>query len=622
MRMFVAAVLAGCSLALCGCGSKSEDDATAANAARTAPNEADLFSIPAEPLPDGIIWQTNETDDEYASPDAIKGGTFRTMIMSFPLTFRTVGPDSNGSFRSFILDNSWSLIEIHPNTRNIIPQLATHWAFADDGKTMYFRLDPNARWSDGRPVTADDYAFTLEFMRSKHIVAPWYNDFYAKEIDRVVKYDDHTIAVVASKKTPDLHLTVGLRPIPRHVYVDLDENYVKTYNWLVEPNTGPYVLDTFKKGKHVIFKRKKNWWAADRRFYRHRFNADQIQVNVIRDLNVGWEHFKRGQLDSFGLTLPDYWHDKATGPPFSNGLVHKLCFYNDKPQPSYGFWLNLDIPLFQDTNVRYAFAHAVNIRKMIDTVLRGDYERLPNIYTGYGPYTDTTLKPRTFDIDAVTKLMTASGWKRGGDGIYEKEGQRFSVKITYGVAEHTDRLVVLKEEARKAGLEMVLHKLDSSASFKAVLEKKHEVSFHGMSAGLRPSPWQYFHSENAHKPQTNNFMNIDDPEMDQLVDSYRDSTVEAERIDLAKKIQNRLHEIGSYVPTYMIPYFRTAYWRYWRAPDVPGTRLSDALFDATDATRGGLFWFDPTLHAETEAAMKSDRTFPPVTLIDETYRVK
>ena len=163
------------------------------------------------------------------------------------MTFRVVGPDSNGSFRSAILDNHLSLIGIHPNTLNIIPELATHWAFGKDKKTMYFRLNKKARWSDGVPVTAKDFAFTLEFMRSKHIVAPWYNDYYTKEIDKVVVFDDYTLAVVATKAEPDLYLKLGIAPTPAHYYGKLDENFVRKYNWEIVPNTGPYQMSEFVK---------------------------------------------------------------------------------------------------------------------------------------------------------------------------------------------------------------------------------------------------------------------------------------------------------------------------------------------------------------------------------------
>ena len=252
-------------------------------------NEADIFQaeISKHPLPENITWLTNTADATYASSKAVKGGTLKIGIASFPLTFRTVGPDSNTSFRSAILGNQLSLIGIHPNTDHIVPELATHWAFGEDKKTMYFKLNPNARWSDGVTVTAHDFAYTLEFMRSKHIVAPWYNNYYTKEIDRVMVFDDHTLAVVGTKAEPDLHLKLGISPTPRHFYGKLDEDFVRRYNWKIVPNTGPYQMSDFKKGKLVKFKRKKDWWAKDLHYFKNRYNINSVIYLVIRDVRVG-----------------------------------------------------------------------------------------------------------------------------------------------------------------------------------------------------------------------------------------------------------------------------------------------------------------------------------------------
>ena len=139
---------------------------------------------------------------------------------------------------------------------------------------------------------------------------------------------------------------------------------------------------------------------------------------------------------------------------------------------------------------------------------------------------------------------------------------------------------------------------------------------------MRPQYWEHYHSVNAHKPQTNNITNTDDPEMDRLIEAYRDSLEETERIDLSLKIQEKIHENGALVPTFMVPYVRMAYWRWWRLPNPPGTKNSDSLFDPFGSTTGGLFWYDKDLKAETKAAMKKKTTFVPVTIIDETYKMK
>ena len=107
-------------------------------------------------LPADLKWESNDTDPVYADPEAKRGGTFRDFMSSFPLTLRKYGPDSNGGFAAYVRETNLPLLSTHPVTRNPIPMLANQWAFGADNKTLYFRINPKARWSDGQPVTADD----------------------------------------------------------------------------------------------------------------------------------------------------------------------------------------------------------------------------------------------------------------------------------------------------------------------------------------------------------------------------------------------------------------------------------------------------------------------------------
>jgi microcin C transport system substrate-binding protein len=513
--------------------------------------------ISKEGPPSDLKWLTNNSDPLYASPEALKGGTFRIAIKSFPLTFRTVGPDSNTTFRGAILGNQLSLIGLHPNTMNIVPELATHWAYGKDKKTMYFKLNPLARWSDGKPVTAHDFAYTLEFMRSKKIVAPWYNDYYTKDIDKVIVYDDLTLAVASTKAKPDLHLILGIGPIPRHFYGQLGDDFVRKYNWKIVPNTGPYQISDFKKGKYLKFKRKRDWWARDLHYFKNRFNVNNVIYTVVRDDNLEWEYFKKTRVDVFGMTLPKYWHVKSKTPVIENGYVNRIWFYNDTRRSPFGLWLNQDKEIFKDKNVRYAFAHAMNIQKVIEKVLRNDYFRLEHGFVGHGLYSNNTIKARRFDLAKVDHYMKKAGWQRGEDGIWVKNGRRFSVEVLYGSDHHTPKLVVLKEEAKKAGVELRLQKLDPSTWYNKISESNQEAVWMGWGTGLRPSYWQSWHSDNAHKPRTNNVTNTDDPELDRLIEAYRNSLDEQERIELSHKIQKIVHDIGAYVPASTAPYGRT-----------------------------------------------------------------
>jgi microcin C transport system substrate-binding protein len=581
-----------------------------------------LPEYPVHSLPDNLPWETNNEDPVFASPNAKKGGTFRTSMLDFPLTMRVVGPDSNTSIRdAVLLANQLSLTDIHPNTHNIIPSLATHWAYDADGRTVYYKLNPAALWSDGTPVVADDFVFTLDFMRSEHIVAPFYNKHYTEEILEVKKYDDHTISITGAKPRPkvDLHYYYGISPKPRHFH-KLDANWVTDYNWRIEPNTGPYQISEIKKGKYIELQLQKDWWAKDLRYHQNRFNAEKIRLTVIRDVELAYRHFLKGELDTFGLTLPAYWHDKARGEEYDKGYIHKIWFYNDVPQTSAGMYLNEVNPYLKDINVRYGLAHAMNFDKVINVVLRGDYQRLHSIDTGYTEYTNSDIRARPFDLDKANEYFNKAGWiERGPDGIRVKDNQRLSFTVSYGQDIHTDRLVVLKEEAKKAGVELLLERLDPATAYKKWIEKKHDIAWAGLGAQFRPQYWGQFHSENAHKPQTNNITNTADPEMDALIERFDTSTDERERQATARALQQKIHDSGAFIPGTMVPYIRMASWRWMKLPDDLGTRWNEDLFEFSGNT-GGLFWIDEKLKAETMEARKAGKAFEPVTIVNTKYK--
>jgi len=579
-------------------------------------------------LPDNLVWETNDSDPEFAAPEAIRGGTFRTSMQSFPLTLRRIGPDSNGGFAGYLRYNQMSLVVWHPNTRRPIPSLASHWAFDPDGKTVYYRIDDAARWSDGVPVTAQDFEFTRDFMRSKQIVAPFYNDYYTTQVVDIRAYGDRIVGVEGATAKPpaDLMYEYGISVVPKHFH-KLDENWVSDFNWKIEPNTGPYQIAEVRKGKYIVFKRDPNWWANDRKYYRHRFNPDKIVIKVIRDPNVAFQHFLKGATDTFGLVMPQFWHEKATGPQFDNGYVGRYWFYNDLPQPAAGMFLNEDDALLKDRNVRLGLAHAMNFDRVIRTVLRGDYSRMQTFNEGYGEYDNTSIRARDFDLAKATEYLEAAGWhERGPDGILVKNGQRLSLRVTYGTPYHTDRLVVLREEARKAGIELELSLLDASSAFKQMQEKKHQIAWMTWAnQGLSPEYWQFFHSANAHVPQTNNLTNHDDPAMDRLIDAYRASSTQRERVELAHRLEQMIFDSGAVIPSFEVPYTREAAWAWMKLPSWLGGRTSDQLFDPLEMSAGvysagGLFWIDVAEKRRIRAAMASGEKLAPILKIDETYR--
>ncbi|MFQ2607206.1 extracellular solute-binding protein [Aeromonas caviae] len=581
-------------------------------------------------LPADLKWESNDTDPVYADPEAKRGGTFRDFMSSFPLTLRKYGPDSNGGFAAYVRETNLPLLITHPVTRNPIPMLANQWAFGADNKTLYFRINPKARWSDGQPVTADDWVFTLKMMRSKEINDPWYNNYYSTQISEVTKFDDHTLAITSGteKSREDLLEALPFTPEPSHA-IKLTANWVKEYNWKVLPVTGPYQIGELKKGKSVTFDRVKDWWGNDERYFQHRFNPDRIEIKVLRDQNIAWQHFLRGELDTFPLVMPNWWHDKSKTAEFEKGYIERLWFYNQTPQPPMGLYLNTADPLLSNLDVRLGIQHALALDKMIATLLRGDYQRLNTYGSGQGDFTNTDLKARPFDPALAREFFAKAGFtKTGPDGILRNDkDQPLSLSITYTTAEHAQRLTLLREEAKKAGLNLELNLMDASAGFKSMLEKKHQSAWMAWSGGRYPAYWEHFHRANANKPQTNNIMNIDDDRISALVEQYDKAFDFGKKADLSRQIQQRLYELASFVPAYQVPYTRAGAWRWVRLPKVPATPQSDLLYWPLDGSNsgysfGGLLWIDEAAKAQTRAAIKGGQTFPPVTITDTTYQQK
>jgi len=196
----------------------------------SSPFACSRTSTPSGPvtLPKDIVWETDNDEPLIGSEKAIRGGTLNVAIGAYPLTFRIMGPNNNDFFASWnqAFTAGFGLVGRHPVTDKFIPIMATHWSIQKDQKTIYFKLDPDAKFSDGHPITADDYVFTWKMMQSKFIVDPFYNSYAERYYQSVDKIDDHTLRIVGTR--PSWRPLVdygGLWPTPAHATV-LDKDWV------------------------------------------------------------------------------------------------------------------------------------------------------------------------------------------------------------------------------------------------------------------------------------------------------------------------------------------------------------------------------------------------------------
>lgn len=584
-----------------------------------------IFAKPSD-LPKDLVWHDGHNVPTFASPNAIRGGTLNGFINDFPRTLRIVGPDANGSFRPYILDyNDLTLVMQQPNTGQYFPALARAWAYGKDGRTMYFKLDPAARFSDGEPVTAEDYLFAFFFFRSKYIVDPWSNNYYTTFFSHIIRYDKYTIAITWKEPKPDLEDKLGsIYPIPEHYFKDLGDDYVQRYQWRMQPTTGPYVIlpQDIHKGVSIDLTHVKNWWAENLRFFRHRFNFDRIHLQVIRDPSKAFEDFKRGNLDTFGLSLPDYWYDKLpdSSPLVQDGYIHKVTFYNEVPRPTFGLYINEAMPLLNNRDIRVGINYATDFALVDKTFFHGDFVRMQTSADGYAQVPFPHIHARPFSIPKALEYFAKAGFtKRGPDGILVNDkGQRLAFTITTGYANLRDVLTILKQQAAKAGLDFRIEVLDNTTAWKKIQEKQDQIAFTAFATPVERYPryWEEFDSVNANKPQTNNLTNTDIPALDKLIDKYRKASTMDQIRKLAVKMETIVHHDAAFVPGFDMPFYRVGFWRWVRWPKGFNVRLS------TGPGEFGLEWIDPKIKAETLAARAAGRTFPPVIKVYDQWRQK
>ena len=342
----------------------------------------------------------------------------------------------------------------------------------------------------------------------------------------------------------------------------------------------------------------------------------------MRDYNKAFEIFLKGEIDMFGLAKTEFWYEKLTDKNqlVRNGYLSKVTFFNQTPPPSYALRINSQKAPLDNQDIRIGFHHAMNFKLVLEKIFRGDYVRMNTVADGYGARSHPTLQARTFSVEKAVEHFAKAGYsKRGPDGILvNKKGERLSVEIVTGYKHFEDVLVVLKEEAKKAGLEIKLKILESTAAWKTAGEKNHQVIFSAFNSfvELFPRYWEPFHSDNAYqqdgdtkyrkdgrlkdnlviKTSTNNFTQTAVREIDHLINQYREEESLERITELSHQLSEMIHEHGVWVPAWKKPWLRIGHWNWIKFPEDWGPK------ETRDYEEFQVFWID---QSEKKAILKA-----------------
>ncbi len=602
--------------------------AEAATKVAEVPHPGFFTFATAADLPPDLAWETNLDAPEVGSPEARKGGTYHNWMPAFPPCIRVVGTESNNSFRSEHWDNvEMGLVEMHPDTGELIPGLADRWALGADGRTVFYHLDPEARFSDGEPVLSDNVAFTFYLQLNDYVNNPYGQNYYREQFTHFTRYDERSFSITLRQAKPLAPVMAGILPSPRNFYREIGPDFEKRYDWRCRPTTGAYTIrpEDIDKGKRITVSRVTDWWAKDRRYRRHRFNADRIDYVVIRDLPKAWEVFRKGDLEEFPLTAPpEYWYERSEVPEVFNGCIERTTFYNVWPGQGVGLYLNCAKPPLDNRDVRIGLQFACDYQRVIEVILRGDAVRANGFQCGYVLVPDAPVKARPYDPAKAREHFARAGYTQAGpDGILVNDkGARLSVAITtVQVASRMAVVNLLAEQAKKVGIEFRLDAIEGTSAFQKAASKQHQIVYTGWGFGPPFGDYrQYLHSENAFekdgrpKTDTNNVFCYANPVMDALCERHRSATTLEELRALTWEIEQMVYDEGIFVPGTKMPFVREAHWRWLRWPQQHATAACYIPFESY------VWWIDADRKKETLDAMRHKRKFPEVLEVKDAFR--
>lgn len=479
------------------------------------------------------------------NPQAPVGGTF---YINFNAEPESLNPISSSDLYATMAEGYAleGLLTVNMETYAFEPRLAERWEVSKDGLTYTFYLRKGVKWQDGKPFTAEDVKFSFDAPKDPAFKAahriPYFENFESVEV-----IDPHTIRIKTKTKYFNNLMVMGSSYIaPKHVYGD-----PKKKNNKILVGTGPYKLETYNKGKNLIFVKNPNWWGAQDPRFAGYAKFERVNIRFVREENLQLEMAKKGQLDFVRLT-PEAFVKKTEGAPWGKEVL-KVKVENSDPTDGYGFvaW-NLKNPLFKDKKVRQALQHLMNRQEMIEKFRFGMSEPATGPIQSIIPFYPKDVKPRLFDLTKAKQLLREAGWVDSDkNGVLDRviDGKKMEFKFTLLFSNRdTEKYHTLyKEDLKKAGITMDLKLVEWNSFVKSLDEQNFEAITLGWGGGSIESDLkQIWHSESA-RPGGSNFISYSNKEVDKLIDEARQELDQPKRWALWQKIHRLIAEDAPYV---------------------------------------------------------------------------
>lgn len=322
---------------------------------------------------------------DYVNPQAPKGGELRMVSNLRYSTFDKYNPFTiKGSPPAYLADMLFETL-LAPSldeTATGYGLLAEDVHVPADGMSATFRLRPQARFHNGKPVLAQDVKYSYETLLSKY-VSPGYKTLFA-EVDSCDVLDDRTVRFRFKKPNRDLPLTVGaVLPIFSRDWGLGSDGKPKPFDQVVVDTpigSGPYKIGPVKFGRDITYVRDPSYWGTDLPVRVGAANFDRVTIKIYKDNTARLEALKAGEFDLMRINSAGDWARRLTGRRFDSGELVKGAFENKLPSGFQSFFLNTRRPQLQDVRVREALGLAYDFEWMSRQMFYGAYQRVHGLF--------------------------------------------------------------------------------------------------------------------------------------------------------------------------------------------------------------------------------------------------
>ncbi|WOE33042.1 extracellular solute-binding protein [Acinetobacter sp. SAAs470] len=537
----------------------------------------------------------------YANPQAIKGGYLsRAVAGTFDNLNAMNGQGSYVEASSYLFDSL--MVNSLDESGVMYPLLAEKISY-DPKQTNFviFHLNPKAKFSNGRPVTAADVKFSFDTFKTKS--NPGLQTYLA-DLKHTVVLSRYQVKIIFNSDR-NIEMSAVLASMPIYSKQDWQQRDFTRISLQPILGSGPYLIDKIDPGRSIRYKRNPDYWGKNLPVNQGKYNFNYIQYRYYRDLAIAFEAFKSGQVTFYEENLAGQWVNGYRFPAVQAGMVKQLEFKHHNPIPTQSFIFNTRRTPFNDIRFRQAISYVYDFEWQNKALFFGKYQRLQSFFSNSeleakakpSAAEMAILRPYLPQLNAIQRhgvlsdwrypVSDASGFNRAGllkarelllkAGYRYQNGQLLNLKgqpirIEFLIHQQslTRTLMPFVRNMQRLGIKMTIRQVD----FPQYIERKSHFDF-DMTTDIMPqslSPGneqaQFWGSAAANQPLNYNYAGIQNPVIDAVIQLVIQAP-NRQQLVLRTRVLDRLLRAGYYqIPTYGKGGDWYAYWNMYRWPKI------------------------------------------------------